>query len=72
MSWLGPMAEEPVAGQAAAPEIKPLFADSSNGWALGVNPLGGPNSESAATDGSSILPLKLSDLPLDGEWQSSI
>jgi len=72
MSWLGPMAEEPAAGQAAAPEIKPLLADSSNGRALGVNPLGCQNSESAATDGSSILPLKLSDLPLDGDQQSSI
>jgi len=72
MSWLGPMAEEPAAGQAAAPEIKPLLADSSNGRALGVNPLGCQNSESAATDGSSILPLKLSDLPSDGDQQSSI
>ncbi|MEG4324826.1 GNAT family N-acetyltransferase [Microcoleus sp. AT3-A2] len=71
MSWLGPMPGEATAGPASS-EIKPLLADSGNSQANQVNPLGGQNSESAATDGSSILPLNLSDLPLDGGWPGEL
>jgi hypothetical protein len=65
MSWLGPMAGEATAGPASS-EIKPLLADSGNSQANQVNSLKFQNSESSATDSSSILPLKLPELPLDG------
>jgi hypothetical protein len=64
MSWLGPMAGEATAGSASS-EIKPLLADSGNSQTNQVNPLNFQNSESAATDISSILSLKLPELPLD-------
>jgi hypothetical protein len=64
MSWLGPMAGEATAGPASS-EIKPLLADSGNSQTNQVNPLNFQNSESSATDISSILPLKLPELPLD-------
>ena len=47
----------------ASSEIKPLLSDSGNSQANQVNPLNFPNSESSATDSSSILPLKLPELP---------
>ncbi len=65
MSWLGPMAGEATAGPASS-EIKPFLSDSGNGKADRVNPLNGKNSESAATDAKSILPLNLPELPQDG------
>jgi hypothetical protein len=64
MSWLGPMAGEATAGSASS-EIKPLLADSGNSQTNQVNLLNFHNSESAATDINSILPLKLPELPLD-------
>jgi hypothetical protein len=45
-----------------------MLADSGNSQANQVNPLNFQNSESSATD-SSILPLKLPELPLDGGSQ---
>src|SRR4028119_2177987 len=64
MSWLGPMAGEATAGPASS-EIKPLLTDLGNSQTNQVNPLNFQNSESSATDISSILPLKLPELPLD-------
>ena len=64
ISWLGPMAGEAAAGPASS-EIKPLLTDSGNSQTNQVNPLNFQNSESSATDSSSILPLKLPELPLD-------
>ena len=68
MSWLGPIAAEPAAGPPSS-EIKPLLTDSGNNQSNQINPLNFQNSESAATDSSSILPLKLPELPLDGDSQ---
>jgi hypothetical protein len=59
------MAGEATAGPASS-EIKPFLSDSGNGKADRVNPLNGKNSESAATDAKSILPLNLPELPQDG------
>jgi len=64
MSWLGPIAGEAAAGPASS-EIKPFLADSGNVQANQVNPLNCQNSESAATDAGSVLPLKLPELPID-------
>jgi hypothetical protein len=71
MSWLGPIAGEAAAGPASS-EIKPLLTDSGNSQPNQANPLGGQKSESAATDGSSILPLNLPELPLDGGWPGEL
>jgi ribosomal protein S18 acetylase RimI-like enzyme len=71
MSWLGPMPGEPAAGTASGSEVKPLLPDGANGAANKVNPLGCQNSEPAATDASSVLPLKLPELPIDGSGQET-
>jgi hypothetical protein len=68
MSWLGPIAAEPAAGPPSS-EIKPLLTDSGNNQGNQIKPLNFQNSESAATDNSSILPGKLPEQPQDGDSQ---
>ncbi len=65
MSWLGPIAPE-AATTPPSSEVKPMLVDSGNNQANQINPLNSQTSESTATDDASILPLKLSDLPIDG------
>lgn len=65
MSWLGPIAPEAPATPPSS-EVKPLLADSGNNQVNQITSLNSQISESIATDDASILPLKLSDLPIDG------